>query len=182
MKLMEIKNEEAYKLINHGPTVIVTTFDGQGKHNAATIAWTSPLDMAPAKFIAVISKEHKTFANLDKTKECVINIPSYKNKELVLALGAKSGFTADKLKNVKTSPSSNVKPARIDSCIAFIEAKFLKAESNVEADLLVFEVVSAFVREDAVRGNGKNFMLDVEKYPTLHHLGGKNFAVCDRII
>jgi flavin reductase (DIM6/NTAB) family NADH-FMN oxidoreductase RutF len=44
----------AYKLINHGPTTLITSAAG-GRRNVMTAAWVMALDYEPAKLVAVIA-------------------------------------------------------------------------------------------------------------------------------
>lgn len=170
-KIVNIPLAKAYKLINPGPVVIISTFDGKSTYNAAPIAWITPLDFKPALFTAVISSEHKTYANLLTTKKCIINIPSSKNIMLIKTLATASGHKGDKLKNISVSPGKKVKVKKLDDAIAWIEAKLVKIISK-DNDLVMLEGVCAYALEGAVT---KNHELNVLKYKTLHHLGGTSF-------
>ena len=48
---------KAYRLINHGPTVMVSSAHG-GRRNIMSAAWNMALDFTPAKVCVVIDKEH----------------------------------------------------------------------------------------------------------------------------
>lgn len=175
-KLTRIPLTKSYKLVNHGPVVIITTFDGK-KHNAAPIAWLMPLDFDPPRFAAVISSGHKTFKNLMKTKECVINIPTSGQVGLVSRLGSVSGHKVDKMKGIPSFPARKVKAMKIEGCVAWIEAKLEKIISP-KWDLLLLKGVDTSATPGAVDGKYEYLL---KKYQTIHHLGGKSFGACQRV-
>jgi len=54
-QLIDVDLAKCYRLLNHGPTVLVTScFDG--KHNVMAAAWAMPLDFDPPKILVVIDK------------------------------------------------------------------------------------------------------------------------------
>ena len=53
---------QAYRLLNHGPTVLVSTAYGNQK-NVMAAAWNMPLDFNPPKIAIVIDKNTYTFRN-----------------------------------------------------------------------------------------------------------------------
>lgn len=46
---------KAYRLLNHGPTVLVSAAHG-GQRNIMAAAWAMPLDFAPPKVAVVLDK------------------------------------------------------------------------------------------------------------------------------
>lgn len=174
--IKEIPIKKAYRLINHGPTVVITTYDGN-YHNGATIAWITPIEMDPPLFLTSISNTHKTYKNIEATKEAVVNIPVLGQEKLLIYLGTVSGNEVkDKLKEVETFPSKYVKPLRIAGCAAWIETKledkiYIK---EIEHNLLILRGCGAFVRDDLI---SRGYILNIEQVQTLHHLGGKYFGV-----
>lgn len=177
-KIKDIPLTKAYRLLAHGPTVMITSFDGE-KHNACTVAWLTLYNTDPPQIIAVISPEHKTYQNILKTLECVINIPTVPQKDLVKMVGSKSGFKVDKMKHIDAFESKDVKPLRIAGCCGWLEAKLIGVAFEDRPEILLFEAVSAAAPEDALT---EDFLLNIERYPTLHHLGEKVFGICSQKI
>jgi flavin reductase (DIM6/NTAB) family NADH-FMN oxidoreductase RutF len=53
--------DKAYRLLNHGPTVLVSSAHA-GQHNVMAAAWSMPLDFSPTKVTVVIDKATRTRA------------------------------------------------------------------------------------------------------------------------
>ena len=51
--------DKAYRLLNHGPTVLVSARHG-GEQNVMAAAWACALDFAPPKLTVVLDKSVKT--------------------------------------------------------------------------------------------------------------------------
>ena len=51
--------EKAYRLLNHGPTVLVSAAHG-GQRNIMAAAWAMPLDFEPPKVAVVLDKSTST--------------------------------------------------------------------------------------------------------------------------
>ena len=50
-----VELSQAYRLLNHGPTVLVSAAHG-GRRNVMAAAWSMPLDFAPPKVAVVLDK------------------------------------------------------------------------------------------------------------------------------
>jgi Flavin reductase like domain len=72
--MRRMKLNRVFTLIEPGPVVLVTTFDGN-KTNVMTISWTMVLDFTPVFAITTGAWNH-SFAALQRTRECVIAIPT----------------------------------------------------------------------------------------------------------
>src|SRR6185295_8115177 len=60
----------AYKLINHGPTTLITTAHGD-RRNVMTAAWVMAIDYDPAKIVAVIAADTLTRRLVEASGEFV---------------------------------------------------------------------------------------------------------------
>ena len=58
MLLVPVELHHASRLVNHGPTVLVSTEHG-GRRNLMTAAWSMPVEFTPPRIAVVIDK--KTF-------------------------------------------------------------------------------------------------------------------------
>lgn len=160
--------KNTYKLLGMGEVIVVTTFDGK-KHNVAPFAWHTPLDFDPFMLGAVIASSSKTFANIKKTGECVINILTADKAKLVHKLGQETGFTKDKMKGPNTFSAKKVKPLCLEGIVAWIEMEMVEVIKKY--DLSILKARTVYARKGAFGREGE---LNLRKYPTLHHLGGKN--------
>ena len=85
----------AYKLINHGPTTLITSEAG-GRRNVMSAAWVMAVDYDPAKLVAVIAAGTFTRKLIEQSGEFVVNVPTLKLIEVVYAAGQGSGEDDDK--------------------------------------------------------------------------------------
>jgi flavin reductase (DIM6/NTAB) family NADH-FMN oxidoreductase RutF len=175
VELQSLALDRCYRLLNHGPTILVSTSDGRAP-NACPIAWCMPIDFDPARFALVISDAHKTYENLQLVPECVLNLPTVEALREVMICGNESGRGGDKLARagIAHHPSTLVRPPRLDCCVAWIEARVVALPAAEQDFAVVVEVLVAECRPGAMTPEG---FLDVEKVRTLHHLGGNRFAL-----
>jgi flavin reductase (DIM6/NTAB) family NADH-FMN oxidoreductase RutF len=80
----------AYKLINHGPTTLITSAAG-GRRNVMTAAWVMAIDFEPAKLVAVIAAGTFTRRLVESSGEFAVNVPTAKLIDVVYAAGQISG-------------------------------------------------------------------------------------------
>lgn len=115
---------QAYRLIEPGPVVLVSTTNGK-QANIMTMSWHMMVDFVPPIIACVISNRDYTFDILIKTKECVINIPTVELAKKVVACGNTSGRNVDKFKKLGLTPSAAaiVRAPLIDECYANLECK-----------------------------------------------------------
>jgi flavin reductase (DIM6/NTAB) family NADH-FMN oxidoreductase RutF len=140
MKKMQISR--AFTLIESGPVVLVTTNDGN-RNNIMTISWTMVVGFTPIFAMTTGSWNH-SFAALQKTKECVISIPTVDMLDKVVGLGTCSGVDTDKFEKFKLTPvkGKHVKAPLIKECLANIECKVVDIVK--EHNIVVLEGVAAY--------------------------------------
>lgn len=63
--------DKAYRLLNHGPTVLVSARHG-GEQNVMAAAWACALDFAPPKLTVVLDKSVKTRELVESSSTFVI--------------------------------------------------------------------------------------------------------------
>jgi flavin reductase (DIM6/NTAB) family NADH-FMN oxidoreductase RutF len=162
----QLKLSRAFTLIEPGPVVLVTTWDGS-KTNVMTISWTMVLDFTPVFAITTGAWNH-SFAALRKTRECVIAIPTVDLLDEVVGIGTCSGADTDKFAkfNLTAVPGKVVKAPRIKECLANIECKVTDLVSK--HDIVVLEAVAAYV--DPSRKEKR----------TMHAVGDGTFVVDGR--
>src|SRR5690349_7250071 len=124
MKKKSYPLSQAYRLLEPGPVVLLTT-SNKKKFNVMTMSWHTMMDFKPPIVGCVISNRNHTFNLLKATKECVINIPTVKMAAKVVGCGNTSGRKVDKftLFNLTSVPASKVQAPLIEECYSNLECK-----------------------------------------------------------
>ncbi|MEQ1611521.1 MAG: flavin reductase family protein [Hyphomicrobiaceae bacterium] len=164
--MRKLKLSKAFTLIEPGPVVLVTTFDGN-KSNVMTISWTMVLDFTPVFAITTGAWNH-SFAALQRTKECVIAIPTVDLLDRVVGIGTCSGVDTDKFAKFKLSavPGKIVRAPLVKECLANIECKVVNVVD--QHNIVVLKAVAAYV--DSARKERR----------TIHAVGDGTFVVDGR--
>jgi flavin reductase (DIM6/NTAB) family NADH-FMN oxidoreductase RutF len=170
----------AYRLINHGPVVLVSTFY-RGRPNVCPISWVTPVD---SDLVAiVISEENYTFTCIEGTGEFVVNVPPRSLLKEVIKCGAVSGAKVRKFDRFNLTPgkSEKLEAPIVEECIGHLECRLLKGEERMARKYNIFlaEVVAASAERSLFTTRW-----DVRKSRarTLHHLGGNKFATPARTL
>ncbi len=164
MKRMQIS--KAFTLMEPGPVVLVTTNDGK-KNNIMTISWTMVVDFTP-KFAITTGPWNYSYAALQKSKECVISIPTVDLIDKVVGVGTCSGADTDKFEKFGLTPvkGKHVRSPLIKECLANIECNVI--EIVKKHNIVVLECVAAYI--DPSRKEKR----------TLHAVGDGTFVVDGR--
>jgi flavin reductase (DIM6/NTAB) family NADH-FMN oxidoreductase RutF len=164
MERMQIS--QAFTLMEPGPVVLVTTNDGK-KNNIMTISWTMVVDFTP-KFAITTGPWNYSYAALQKSKECVISIPTVDLIDKVVGVGTCSGADTDKFEKFGLTPvkGKHVRSPLIKECLANIECNVI--EIVKKHNIVVLECVAAYI--DPSRKEKR----------TLHAIGDGTFVVDGR--
>ena len=157
---------QAFTLIEPGPVVLVTTWDGR-KNNVMTITWTMVVDFTP-RFALTTGAWNHSFRALDKTRECVLAIPGADLLDIAVGIGTCSGADVDKFVQFHLTPvPARIVQARlIKECLANIECKVIDIVRR--HDIVVLEAVAAHM------ATGR------KERRTLHAVGDGTFIVDGR--
>lgn len=141
--------EKAFTLIEPGPVIMLTTFDGK-KNNVMTLSWTMVMDFTPQFAILTGPWNHSCKA-LVNTKECVISIPAADISKKVIQIGTCSGKNTDKFKKFKLTPvkAKYVKAPLIKECIANIECCVV--DHIKKHNIFVLDGIAAWIN-DSIKG------------------------------
>ena len=172
----------AYKLINHGPTTLVTSAAGD-RRNVMTAAWVMAVDFDPAKIVAVIAADTFTRTLIEASGEFVVNVPTAKMLDTVYAAGQVSGEDEDKFVALAlaTSPASIVGAPLLEGCAAWLECKVIPEPHMQERyDLFVGDVVAAWADDASFVDGVWRFPRDEDR--TLHHLSSGTFVTSGDIV
>lgn len=167
---------KAYRLLNHGPTVLVSAAH-KGRRNVMAAAWNMPLDFKPPKVAVVIDKQTYTRALIEASGEFVLSVPPVALVHQVVAAGNLTGRDLDdkfEACGLKAAPASLVAAPLVDGCLAWLECRVLPEPAMAERyDLFLAEVVAAWADPD-VFSEGR-WHIDHDAQRSLHHVAGGAF-------
>ncbi|SAL12807.1 flavin reductase [Caballeronia peredens] len=176
---LPVKLEHASRLINHGPTVLVTSAHG-GRRNVMAAAWSMPVEFTPPRIAVVIDKRTYTRELAAASGTFGICVPGYAMMDLTYAVGSSSGRDVDKFDafGIDTVEGPVLKLPLIETnCAAWLECRLIDEKHTEDAYDTCFAEVVAAAADARVFSNG-HWTLDDSNQPlhTLHHLGAGNFA------
>ena len=171
--------EHASRLINHGPTVLITSAAG-GRRNVMAAAWSMPVEFVPPRVAVVIDKRTFTRELVHASGAFGICIPGASLVDLSYAVGSSSGREADKFARhgivAKPGPVLGV-PLIEDGCCGWLECRLIPEVHTQDAyDTCFAEVVAAAADSRIFAGGHWHWSADNVALHTLHHLGGGTFV------
>lgn len=95
---------KAYRLLNHGPTVLVSAAHN-GARNIMAAAWSVPIDFEPPKVAVVLDKSTWTRKLLEQSGTFVLQVPVVTQADLVETVGSVSGLALDEAGAATSSPA-----------------------------------------------------------------------------
>ncbi|MFZ6769993.1 flavin reductase family protein [Undibacterium sp. Di26W] len=170
--------KKAYRLINHGPTVLVSARHG-GIDNVMAAAWACGLDFAPPKLTVVLDKTAKTRELVEKSGSFMIQVPTVAQLQLTHEVGTHSRFTEpDKLVNAGVqlfSVEGHDLPF-VAGCSAWLACRLMVEPGNQEKyDLFIGEVVGAWADTRVFNNGHWNFERADPAWRSLHYIAGGHF-------
>ncbi|MDN6884255.1 flavin reductase family protein [Variovorax sp. CAN2819] len=174
----------AYRLLNHGPTVLVSAAHG-GKRNIMAAAWAMPLDFDPPKVAVVLDKSTWTRELLEGAGTFALQVPVRAQLDLTETLGNSSGREIveqsgqDKFATygLSTFAGKATDAPLLEGCAAWLECRLLPEPSIQQRyDLFLGEVIAAQA-DERVFSNGRWHFDGHDELRTLHHVAGGHFIV-----
>jgi flavin reductase (DIM6/NTAB) family NADH-FMN oxidoreductase RutF len=161
------------RLVNHGPTVLVSCGKGSGA-NVITLAWVSPVSIDPPMLAIAVAPPRHSHGLISRTRQFVVNVPSSRMIDAVWYCGTKSGRDVDKFDGAGLTalPARVVEAPLVGECFGHVECRVVKATTVGDHTLFVGEAVGASVESRAFDGR----LRLSGRYHTLHHLGGREFV------
>jgi flavin reductase (DIM6/NTAB) family NADH-FMN oxidoreductase RutF len=172
---------KASRLINHGPTVLVSSRYG-GVDNVMAAAWACGLDFSPPKVTVVIDKATKTRELVDHSGAFVLQVPTAAQVALTDRVGTRSlTDQPDKLtqSGVTLFDIAGFDLPFVSGCAAWLACKVVPESHNQEAyDLFIGEVVGAWSDTRAFKDGRWLFETADPAWRSLHHVaGGQYYAI-----
>lgn len=149
-----------------GPVVLVSARMGD-ETNIMTLGWHTVLEFTPSLIGCMITAANHSFQMIQKSKECVINIPTVELARQVVGIGNTDGVEIDKFEafGLTAQKASKVKAPLIAECFANLECRLVDERMLKAYNFFILEVVKAHAPK-------------TPKYPkTLHYRGEGNFMV-----
>lgn len=162
---------KVHRLIEPGPVVLLTTASA-GQDNVMVMSWHSMLEFEPPLIGCVVSDRNHSFALLEASGECVLNIPTADLARQVTACGNCSGADTDKFQRLGFTrrAAKLVAAPLIDECYASLECRVVDRALVRRYSMFVVEVVKAWADPA------------VQDPRTLHHRGYGRFMVAGETI
>ncbi|CAG9248130.1 flavin reductase family protein [Paraburkholderia unamae] len=171
--------EHASRLINHGPTVLVTSSDGK-RRNVMAAAWSMPVEFTPPRIAIVIDKRTFTRELINASGTFGVIIPGAAAIDLTYAVGSVSGRDTDKFQRFDIAAVTGPKlglPLLEAGCSAWMECRLIPERHTEDAyDTCFAEVVAAAADPRAFRNGHWELDSSNADLHTIHHLGAGNFV------
>ncbi|GFM50310.1 flavin reductase family protein [Pseudomonas capsici] len=184
-RIRPVELEKAYRLINHGPAVLVSSSHG-GTHNVMSASWACALDFSPPKVTVVIDKMTKTRGLVEKSGYFALQVPTVEQVQQVYDVGTQSlTFMPDKLEKsgVELFRIEGHETPLVAGCSAWLICKLVPEPHNQQTyDLFIGEVVGAWADERAFKDGHWAFETADPRWRSLHYIaGGTFYAIGDLV-
>lgn len=179
----------ASRLVNHGPTVLVSALH-DGRRNLMAAAWSMPVEFTPPRIAVVLDKSTWTRELAVASGALALNIPCRAQADLCFTVGSTSGRELHQAGHDKwgdygigavQSPLLGLPWVR--GCVAWMECRLIREPHSEQTyDTFFVEVVSAWADERVFRGGRWSLREDNASLHTIHHLGAGAFAVAGDVV
>ncbi|WP_145648685.1 flavin reductase family protein [Pseudoduganella lurida] len=198
---------KAYRLLNHGPTVLVSARH-DGVDDVMAAAWACALDFSPPKVTVVLDKATRTRALVEASGLFVLQVPTARQADLVYAVGSRSLaddpdklarcgvelFVADCVEaddGIEAADGNDagkgigaVDAPLVAGCSAWLACRLVPEPHNQQAyDLFIGEVVAAWADTRVFRDGHWYFDAAGPGWRSLHYIaGGQFYAIGESVL
>ena len=153
------------------PVIMLSTIKGK-QPNVMTMSWHTMMEFEPPLVGCIVSDRNYSFNLLKSSKECVINIPTFKIAKKVIACGNCSGREVNKFEKFGLTQvkASVVKAPLVAECYVNLECRLVDTAMVKKYGLFVLQVVRAWIDPS------------VKNPRTIHHRGGEEFMVAGKTV
>ncbi|CDG82677.1 flavin reductase family protein [Janthinobacterium agaricidamnosum] len=170
--------EKASRLLNHGPTVLVSARHGCVQ-NVMAAAWACTLDFLPPKLTVVLDKSTSTRALIERSGTFVIQVPTVAQLTLTHQVGTRGlADHPDKLAHagVELFDMEDYDQPFVAGCSAWLACKLLPEPRNQQVyDLFIGEVVGAWSDTRVFTDGRWHFETADPALRSLHYVAGGHF-------
>ncbi len=176
--LAPVPLDKAYRLINHGPTVLVSARH-QGVDDVMTAAWACALDFAPPRLTVVVDKSSYTRTLLEGSGRFVVQVPTVAQLAQAYAVGTRSlAIDPDKLAHtgVTCFALDGHDLPFVEGCAGWLACRLLPEPHNQSTyDLFIGEVTGAWADTRVFADGHWHFETADPRWRSLHHVAGGQF-------
>lgn len=173
-----VELEKAYRLLNHGPTVLVSATH-EGVDNVMAAAWSCALDFSPPKVTLVLDKATKTRELVEGSGYFALQVPNLGQVQLTYDVGNRSlADTPDKLEKygVELFHVADHDTPLVAGCSAWLVCKVIPEPHNQQTyDLFIGEVVGAWADDRVFKNGHWQFEKADPSLRSLHYIAGGQF-------
>ncbi|MBD8793013.1 flavin reductase family protein [Pseudomonas syringae] len=173
-----VELEKAYRLLNHGPTVLVSATHA-GVDNVMAAAWACALDFPPPKVTVVLDKIAHTRRLVEGSGYFALQVPNLAQLQLTQAVGSQSlADDPDKLARcgVELLHMEGFETPLVSGCSAWLICKVLPEPHNQQTyDLFIGEVVAAWADNRVFRDGHWQFEHADPQWRSLHYIAGGHY-------
>ena len=176
--VLPVPLDKAYRLLNHGPTVLVSARHA-GVDDVMAAAWACALDFAPPKLTVVLDKSAATRALVEQSGRLVIQVPTVALLDVTYQVGHRSlADDADKLRasgvGLFALPGHDL--PFVAGCAAWLACRIVPEPHNEHTyDLFIAEVEGAWADARVFRDGHWQFETADASLRTLHYVAGGQF-------
>jgi flavin reductase (DIM6/NTAB) family NADH-FMN oxidoreductase RutF len=159
-KKVDFPVEKVRRFLEPGPVVLLSAANG-GERDVMTMGWHMVMNDEPSLVGCFLWDKNYTRGLVEKSGECVINVPTTDLVKAVIGIGNSHGPDPDKFGEfgLTAAPAARVGAPLVAECYANFECRLADASLVERYSLFVFEVVKAHVAASP-------------KYPTTVHYRG----------
>ncbi len=169
----------ASRLVNHGPTVLVTSAHG-GRRDVMAAAWSMPVEFTPPRIAVVIDKTTFTRELVAAAGAFGLCLPGTAAADLTFAVGSASGRDDDKFARhaIATIAGPVLGLPLVEAgCAAWLECRLIPEPHTEDAYDTCFGEVVAAAADPRIFRDGRWAFDDTNgDLQTIHHLGGGLFV------
>jgi flavin reductase (DIM6/NTAB) family NADH-FMN oxidoreductase RutF len=185
-RIAPVELGKAYRLINHGPTVLVSARH-DGVDDVMAAAWACGLEASPSKLTVVLDKSSMTRGLLERSSRFVVQVPTVRQAGLTHAVGTRSlRDDAGKLARcgVELFQIEGGGGPFVKGCSAWLSCKVIHEPRNQDTyDLFIGEVVGAWADTRVFRNGHWDFENADPELRSIHYIAGGHFyAIGDPVI
>lgn len=178
--MKKVPLEKSYRLLNHGPTVLVSA-KHKNIENVMAASWSCALEFSPAKVTVVLDKSTFTRSLIEKNGWFALQVPVVDQAQMIVDLGSESlKDNPDKLKKygVDLFYQDDFHVPLVKGCVAWLICRLIPESHNQQAhDLFIGEVISAWADERVFNNGHWLFDQAPAELKTLHYVAGGQFYV-----
>ncbi len=178
--MSKIVTGDVGKFSQHYPkTPIIVTASSQGRDNAMTAAWHSPISRFPPLYGISISPERFTYQLITESKEFGINFMPWEQASLVARVGGTSGQKLNKFEafNIEKEEPLKIAAPILKHAYAAYECKLVDSKPYGDHIWVVGEIVTVHLLEAAFTSEQT---INMDKIKPLLYLGSDFYTTTDK--